>query len=89
MAEDNSYSTYFLGDYIIAYDPNLLIKKHECKDFHSITFLIGDWEYCLVHNYILGDRILISSKMGDSKDIPFKVETFGFLPQKVNARKIK
>ena len=86
MPEDTSYSTFFLGDYIIAYDPTIQTKTYVCQDFYSISFFIDDFEYCLVHNYIMGDRIVISNKDGYCKDIPFKVDTFGFLPDKINAR---
>jgi hypothetical protein len=63
--------------------------KHETYDeqwYYGIIFYDEDnGKYDVIHNYLMGNRIIINNKEG-WRDIPFKEATFGFLPAGVKAR---
>lgn len=92
------YNTYTLDENIlIMYDPNIKCETYECSQYHGIIFYIPndggnsvfgtEGRYDIVHNYDLGNRLLINNSEG-IKDIPFKAGTFAFLPTGVEAIEI-
>jgi hypothetical protein len=82
------YAVYTFDTYLIFYHPGVETKKHECIDYYSITFFIDEFEYHLVHNYHLGNRIIINNKQGHNQDIPFKSDTFWLLPKEITAEEL-
>jgi hypothetical protein len=83
------YYTYTFDKYLILYHPNIKTKKNECVDYYGMTFFIDEFEYHLVHNYHMGNRILINNKRGHNQDIPFKKETFWLLPEQIQVLQIE
>ncbi len=81
------YNIYILDKYIIHYDNSIIPEFFSEKSYYGIIFYINDGRYELIHNFHLGNRILINEKSG-WQDIPFKKETFGFLPPGVRAEEI-
>lgn len=84
--ESVQFKTFTLDQYLLTFDSQI---KHETYDeewFYGIIFYDDDGgKYDVMHNYALGNRLLLNNKEG-WKDIPFKEATFGFLPPGVQAR---
>jgi hypothetical protein len=84
------YEIYILDKYIFLYDSSIKFETYKCESYYGIIFMIdGDGNsivnpthgrYDVVHNFVLGDRLLICNQNG-WKDIPFHSGTFGFLPK--------
>lgn len=53
--------------------------------YNGIIFHTEDARYDVVNNPHLGPRIIINPHGGGFEDMPFKPETFGFLPKGVTA----
>lgn len=79
------FETYVLGDYLITYEPNIVVEKFSCQWYDGIVFIMKDGRYQLVNNYVMGTRIIINPADGGYQDIPFKPETFHYLPAGVAA----
>jgi hypothetical protein len=78
--------TYILDSYILTYDEKIKTETFECEQYYGITFHMKDKRYQVLHNYDLGNRIIINPNNGGFQDIPFKPDTFWFLPPGVEAR---
>jgi len=92
--------SFGLEKYNIKYDQNIKAFPFYDRNCYGITFVIGNFKYQLVHNYDMQtERLLIQEDVGHSflskpsglfsfKDLPFKPETFGFLPEGVSSEVI-
>jgi len=80
--------TFVLDKYLITYDSTIKVSTFDNKWYYGIIFYINDSKYELIHNYALGNRILINLREGWSQDIPFKPSTFDFLPLGIDAEEI-
>lgn len=69
---------FTLDKYKLSFD-NIKYETFKNSSYYGIIFNINNDRYELIHNYILGNRLLINTSRVN-KDIPFKKETFGFLP---------
>lgn len=83
--EDRQYKIYILGPYILQFDADMPIETFSEPWYHGIIFLAEDGRYQVINNYYWGPRLIINPKAGGCEDIPFKPETFGFLPEGVTA----
>lgn len=81
-----SETMYEFDKYIITYDSSIKAVSFDCKWYYGIVFHINDGKFELIHNYMLGNRILISLHEGWLQDIPFKPATFDLLPQGIKAK---
>lgn len=74
--------------YWIVFDPEL--KNHPFDEgyCYGIKFWQNDICYDLIHNRVGWTRIIISSKEGHIKDIPFNENTIDLLPKGIVFRKI-
>lgn len=79
---------FVLDKYLITYDSTIKVETFDDKWYYGIIFYLGNSRYQLIHNYALGNRILISLYEGWCQDIPFKPATFDLLPSGVNAKEI-
>lgn len=82
------YNVYTFDQYLITYDSSIRAELFYCEWYYGITFYINDSKYELIHNYALGNRILINLHEGWFQDIPFKPATFDFLPPGIQAKEI-
>ncbi len=82
------YNTYTLDKYLLMFDIGTSYKTYECESYYGIIFSVGDMTYDVIHNKLLGNRILINGIDGSWKDIPFKSETFWLLPENVKVIEI-
>ena len=89
LVANNEYRIYILDKYMIFYPTNLVIQTFMEKWYYGIIFKTEKGEYEVIHNYELGNRLIISLSNRSWKDIPFKSETFNFLPEKVKAIEIR
>lgn len=81
--------TFILDTYIITYDSNIKTDKFDNEWYYGITFYTGPHSKCeLIHNYALGNRILLNPKEHWGFDIPFKPGTFHLLPDGITAEEI-
>lgn len=81
-----AHLVYLLDKYSIRFDDQFIEYKTYEEDYcRGITFVVDDWTYHLVFNYAMGARLLMTSKAFHWKDIPFKEDTFDFLPPGVKA----
>ena len=89
FSEEKKYNTYTLDTHIlITYDPNIKHEIYSCQWYHGIIFHISENEkYDVIHNIYMGNRLL-TNKESYWSDIPFKKETFKFLPPGVEAIEI-
>lgn len=89
--ETNVPKCFFrLDNYLITYDHTFKTETYSCEWYYGIIF----WDdqgnkYDVIHNYALGNRIIINPAAGGFSDIPFKPATFGFLPEGVEAKEIE
>lgn len=67
---------------MIAYSDFYGIEEFEELDYCGISFTKGEERYQLIHNFHMGNRLLINN-LEENKDIPFKEETFHLLPEDI------
>lgn len=67
---------------------NVDYKMFEDNQCYGVTFILGEERYEVLHNKTLGNRLLINKANFWNKDIPFKKETFGFLPDCITCKEI-
>ena len=79
---------YKLDNYIISYNSLLNPEIYNNKDYYGIKFIINNHTYDITHNNYIGNRLFINDENG-WKDIPFKKETFEFLPDEISIKEIK
>lgn len=77
-----------VGTYILLFEEHVKHETYECESYHGIIFHDNDIKYDVLHNYVLGQRIIISNKHGLCQDIPFKKETFYLLPNTIKVEEI-
>jgi hypothetical protein len=84
--ENAQFKEFTLDQYLLTFDSNIRYETYNEKWYYGIIFYDSDGgKYDVIHNYALGNRLLINNKDG-WKDIPFKEATFGFLPDGVQVR---
>ncbi len=70
-----------VGKFNFIFKENIKAEQYSCKDYFGVIFTTEDGtKYDVVCNPNFGDRLIINSGYGMSRDIPFKESTFGFLP---------
>jgi hypothetical protein len=79
------YDTFTLNKYTIKYDHRIKTEIFSNTQYYGIIFFMDDGQYEILHNYDMGDRLLINLNNGSNKDVPFKEETFWMLPKGVEA----
>ena len=84
----NTYGIYVLDTYLIMYPTDMNVETFNCEWYYGIIFRTEKGRYEAMHNYALGNRILLNFHDGSWQDIPFKPATFGFLPDGVEALEI-
>lgn len=62
------------------FDSDLKHKVYECETYYGVSFYYEDETYDIIDNKYLGYRLIITDNYFCWKDIPFKKETFHFLP---------
>ena len=82
------YHAYVLDTYLIMYPSNMNVETFNEEWYYGIIFRTEKGKYEAMHNYALGNRILLNFHDGSWHDIPFKPATFGFLPEGVEAIEI-
>jgi hypothetical protein len=81
------YNVYILDNYLLKFDIDVKFETYSCKCYYGIIFHVNNGRYDVIHNFNMGNRLLINNDDG-WKDIPFKKSTFGFLPPGVEAIEI-
>lgn len=84
----NNYGVYVLDTYLIKYPVCFNVETFNCEYYYGIIFRNQIGKFEVMHNYALGNRILLNFHDGSWQDIPFKPATFGFLPEEVEAIEI-
>jgi hypothetical protein len=82
------YHAYVLDNYLIVYPSGMNVETFSEEWFYGIIFRTEKGKFEAMHNYALGNRILLNFHDGSWHDIPFKPATFGFLPDGVEAIEI-
>jgi hypothetical protein len=81
--------TFRLDNYLITYDHTFKTETYSCQWYYGIIFWDDqDNKYDVIHNYYLGNRLIINPKAGGFSDIPFKPATFGFLPDGIEVTEL-
>jgi hypothetical protein len=84
MESGQQYGVYILDNYLITYDLKFGTETFECDSYYGIIFHLENGDsYELLHNYHMGDRLLVKTN-GTWQDIPFKPSSFGCLPDGIN-----
>lgn len=74
---------YQIDKFLIEFDDDLQFHTYVDKWYYGIIFITANGRYEIIHNYFLGNRLLINNDEFSCKDIPFKQETFSFLPNNI------
>lgn len=74
-----------LNNYELSYPEDMNVSLYSNSCYYGIKFIINNHVYDVTHNYNLGDRLIIDNEHG-WKDIPFKKETFSFLPSGIEVK---
>ncbi len=82
------YHAYVLDSYLIIYPSGMNVETFSEPWYYGIIFRDEKGKIEAMHNYALGNRILLNFHDGSWHDIPFKPATFGFLPDGVEAIEI-
>ena len=72
-----------IGVFVLELPADLAFETFEAQDFHGISFVVDRVQYDVLHNRVLGERLLIVEAPGHLKDIPFHMGTVSFLPRTV------
>ncbi len=84
----DGYNIYVLDNYLITYPIDMEVETYSEKWYYGIIFRTAEGKFDVVHNYALGNRLIINKNDGSWSDIPFKPATFGFLPDDVKTIEI-
>lgn len=87
-ASYKEYHAYVLDNVLIMYPSGMNVETFNEKWYYGIIFRTEEGRYEAMHNYALGNRIILNFRDGSWNDIPFKPATFGFLPEGVEAIEI-
>lgn len=82
------YNIFILDRYLITYPIGFEVEIYNEKWYYGIIFKTAEGRYDVLHNYALGNRLIINKKDGSWNDIPFKPATFDFLPEGVKTIEI-
>lgn len=82
------YNIFVLDKYLITYPIGLEVETYNEKWYYGIIFNTSEGRFDVMHNYALGNRLIINRKDGSWSDIPFKSATFDFLPEGVKTIEI-
>lgn len=85
MTKKSTVNMYVLGPYMLTFDASIKVESFSCEFYNGIVFATQDARYQVINNYHMGPRIIINPHLGGFEDIPFKPETFWFLPEGVVA----
>lgn len=87
--QDLKNQNYKLGKYTFIFPKNMKFKTTECDSYSVVSFFVENdgnpylgenfGKYEVINNPHLGYRLFVSNKDG-WKDIPFRRDTFAFLP---------
>lgn len=80
---------YILGHYVITYDASMKTEVFSCESYNGITFFTEEGRYQVINNYHMGPRIVINLHDGSFRDMPFKPDTFDYLPKGTSASELK
>jgi hypothetical protein len=79
----NKWSFGF-NTYIVEFPSNMLYKYYDDEYSSGLILLNNEYYYDITHNKQANwNRILINSKDGYIKDLPFNEDTWKFLPEGV------
>lgn len=85
---EKKYNTYTFDKYLLIFDLDVEFKDYAFEQQYGIIFYVGNNSYDVIHNIHTGNRIIINDGKGLLQDIPFKKDTFEFLPKGVKAVEI-
>lgn len=74
-----------IDNYLLSFKKSTKKETFKCSSYYGITFYIDNDRYEILHNYNLGNRLLINNQDG-WKDVPFSKKTFFFLPDEILIR---
>lgn len=74
-----------IDKYILVFDDHIKYEEYSEKQYYGIIFFINNFRYEVIHNYDLGNRLIINGEYFAYKDIPFNIKTFDFLPSHIKA----
>lgn len=72
-----------LDKYSIEFNSDIKYEKYSCEWYYGIIFWINEIKYDLIHNKLMGNRLLINEPSGKWQDVPLKLETFWLLPSEI------
>jgi hypothetical protein len=76
-----------LGNYKFTF--TLKHEAYSCESYSGVIFYTeGGARYDVVNNPLLGFRLIISEQPGWCREIPFKPETFSFLPSDIKVEEV-
>jgi len=88
MEDLKEYNIYILDKYLITYPNSINVEYFSCSQYYGIMFKTSNGKYQLLHNRDMGNRLIINLNDGFWNDLPFKLETFDFLPKGITAQQI-
>lgn len=76
------------SEYIFEVEPSIQVEPYECADYRGVKFTdeVGS-VYDVVLNPHFGPRLIFNLKHGAWNDVPFKEQTYGFLPRSIRVRR--
>lgn len=86
--EKQVVNMYVLGSYVLTFDVAIKVESFSCESYDGVVFTVGDKTYQVINNYHMGPRLIINPHAGGFEDMPFKPETFGFLPKGIVANEL-
>ena len=69
-----------IGGLEIFFEDSVKYEEYSCKWYEVLTLYIEENQYDIVNNYIMGYRLNIKKSDGSWKDIPFRENSFEFIP---------
>lgn len=84
----NLYAIYVLDKYLFTFPADMKVEHFQCEQYYGISFITEDGCVDVVCNKDLGNRLTYNLKSRGWSDIPFKRDTFGYLPEGVEALEI-
>lgn len=74
-------NTYNFPDFTLKYENINATTFENLPDYYGIVFKFGDDRFEIIHNLLMGYRLIMNNLINYScKEVPFKQETAGFLP---------
>jgi len=74
--------------YLFTYDCTVQANIFSCESYYGVSFNMNDGRYEVIHNYHMGNRLIINPKDGRFEDVPFKPDTFWLLPPEIEVEEI-